>query len=141
MHIITSRTLETRRQVLRKLAAGGAFYTVSGLFAEALTLTPQVTQGPFYPVAKNIPLDKDNDLVHLDDHLTPASGVITYVSGRVLDGKGQPIHDALIELWHADGHGEYIFSNTDERNARSDPNFAGSASSSRARMARTNSAR
>ncbi len=125
MHIITSKTLETRRQVLRKLAAGGAFYTVSGLLAEALTLTPRVTQGPFYPMAKNIPLDKDNDLVHLNDNLTPASGVITYVSGRVLDSKSQPIHDALIELWHADSHGEYIFSNTEERNPRSDPNFAG----------------
>lgn len=125
MHLITFKTLETRRRVLQKLAAGGAFFTVRGLFAEALTLTPRVTQGPFYPMAKNIPLDKDNDLVHLNDNLTPASGVITYVSGRVLTSRGRPIRDALIELWHADSHGEYIFSDNAERNPRSDPNFAG----------------
>jgi protocatechuate 3,4-dioxygenase beta subunit len=125
MHLITSRALDLRRRAILKLASGGAFYTLSGLLAEALTLTPRVTQGPFYPLAKNIPLDKDNDLVHLNDNLTPASGVITYVSGRVLDSRGKPIRDALIELWHADSHGEYIFSAEAERNPKADPNFAG----------------
>jgi protocatechuate 3,4-dioxygenase beta subunit len=125
MHLITSKSLETRRRILQKFAAGGAFYTVKGLFAEALTLTPRVTQGPFYPLAKNIPLDKDNDLVHLNDNLTPASGIVTYVSGRVLTSQGRPIRDALVELWHADSRGEYIFSDNAERNPRSDPNFAG----------------
>src|SRR6202042_1297137 len=55
MHLVTSKALETRRRFLRQLAVGGAFYSVSGLLAEALTLTPQQTQGPFYPLAKNIP--------------------------------------------------------------------------------------
>jgi protocatechuate 3,4-dioxygenase beta subunit len=125
MHIITSRTLESRRRFLRQLAAGGAFYSVSGLFAEALTLTPQQTQGPFYPLAKNIPLDKDNDLVTLDDHATPAMGLVTYVSGRILDSKGAPIRDTLVELWHTDATGHYIFSQNAPRNPDADPNFAG----------------
>lgn len=125
MHLITPRTLESRRRILQKLAAGGAFFTVRGLFAEALTLTPQVTEGPFYPMAKNIPLDKDNDLVLVNDSLTPASGVITYVSGRVLAHDGAPIRDALVELWHADSHGEYVYSADAERNPRCDPHFAG----------------
>jgi protocatechuate 3,4-dioxygenase beta subunit len=125
MHLITPRTLDLRRRAILKLAAGGAFYSMSGLLAEALTLTPRVTQGPFYPMARNIPLDKDNDLVLMNDSLTPASGVITYVSGRVLDSKGQPIRDALVELWHADSRGEYIFSADSERNPRADRNFAG----------------
>src|SRR5580698_4002322 len=99
MHIITSKTLESRRRFLRTLAASGAFYSLSGLFAEALTLTPRQTQGPFYPMAKNIPLDKDNDLVIVNDGLTPAKGIVTYVSGRVLDSKGQPVRNALVELW------------------------------------------
>ncbi|HSI14151.1 MAG TPA: hypothetical protein VK961_19035 [Chthoniobacter sp.] len=125
MHIITSKTLESRRRFLRQLAAGGAFYSLSGLFAEALTLTPRQTQGPFYPLAKNIPLDKDNDLVLVDDHLTPAKGIITFVSGRVLDSKGEPIRNALVELWHTDAGGEYVFSTSAPRNPKADPNFAG----------------
>ncbi len=43
----------------------------------------------------------------------------------MLDSNSQPIRDALLELWHADGHGEYIFSADAERNPRADPNFAG----------------
>lgn len=125
MHIVTAKTLENRRRFLRQLALGGAFYGISGLLAEALTLTPRQTQGPFYPLARNIPLDKDNDLVHLDDHATPAMGIVTYVSGRILDSQGQPIHDALVELWHTDSAGEYIFAADAPRNPKADPNFAG----------------
>ena len=78
MKIITSKTLESRRRFIRELGAAGAFFATSGLFAEALTLTPQVTQGPFYPLAKNIPLDKDNDLVQLNDNTAPAAGLVTF---------------------------------------------------------------
>ena len=125
MHIITSKTIASRRRFLRQLAATGAFFTTAGLYAEALTLTPRITQGPFYPLAKNIPLDKDNDLVLLNDCLTPAKGIITHVSGRVLDSKGQPIRDALVELWHADDGGEYTYDQDAARNPQSDSNFAG----------------
>lgn len=125
MFIVTSKSLATRRRFLRQLAAGGAFYSMSGLLAEALTLTPQQTQGPFYPMAKNIPLDKDNDLVIVNDHLTPAKGIITHVSGRILDSKGEPIRNALVELWHTDGGGQYVFSADAPRNPKADPNFAG----------------
>jgi protocatechuate 3,4-dioxygenase beta subunit len=125
MRIVTSKTLESRRGFLRKLAAAGAFYTTTGLFAEALTLTPQCTQGPYYPLAQNIPLDKDNDLVQLNDSLTPAAGIITYVSGRVLDSSGHPIRGALVEIWHADDGGNYTYSSGSARNPSSDPHFAG----------------
>ena len=125
MHLITSKSLENRRRFLRQLAATGAFFTTAGLYAEALTLTPRITEGPFYPLRKNIPLDKDNDLVTLNDSLTPAKGVITHVSGRVLDSKGQPIRDALVELWHADAAGEYTYADGAPRNPQADVNFAG----------------
>lgn len=125
MHLVTAKTLDSRRQFLRQLAAGGAFFSVAGLYAEALTVTPDVTQGPFYPLAKNIPLDKDNDLVQLDDHLTPAKGPVTWVAGRILARSGSPIKGALVELWHADAGGNYTYAANAPRNPQADPNFAG----------------
>ncbi len=114
-----------RRRFLKSMAIVSAGFTLPSYLAEALTLTPQVTQGPYYPTAANIPLDKDNDLLYLTDHLTAASGQITYVSGRVLDSSGKPIKNALLELWHADAAGQYIYSANSARNANADVNFQG----------------
>src|SRR5262245_60795261 len=114
-----------RRRFFKSMAAVSAGFTLPGFLAEALTLSPTVTQGPYYPLAKNIPLDKDNDLVQLNDNLTIAAGVVTYVSGRVLDGNGNPVRGALVELWHADREGDYLYSTSATRNAACDANFAG----------------
>src|SRR5213594_4174428 len=95
-----------RRRFFKSMAFASAGFTLPGYLAEALTLSPGVTQGPYYPLANNIPLDKDNDLVQLDDHLTVAAGIVSYVSGRVLDSGGNPIRGALVELWHADRGGD-----------------------------------
>jgi len=123
MHIITSRTLESRRHFLQTLAAGGAFYTVSGLFAEALTLTPPTTSGPFYP--DHLPLDQDNDLIRITDDLTPAIGTITNLTGRILDVKGAPLKGALVELWQADDLGSYLHSRGIQRGKERDAHFQG----------------
>ena len=84
-----------------------------------------VTQGPYYPLADDLPLDKDNDLVQLNDNLNIASGIVTYLSGRVLTNSGTPIRGALVELWHADREGDYLYSSGVGRNPACDPNFAG----------------
>jgi protocatechuate 3,4-dioxygenase beta subunit len=107
------------------MAIASAGFTLPGYLAEALTISPTVTQGPYYPLVNNIPLDKDNDLVHLNDSLTAATGTITHVSGRVLDGSGDPIRGTLVELWHADYRGEYLYSANATRNPNMDANFAG----------------
>jgi len=125
MYIITDKTLANRRRFLAGLGAAGAFLSVPGLYAEALTLTPHMTEGPYYPLAKNIPLDKDNDLVRLTNSLSPAEGIVTHLSGRVLDHRGNPVRDALVELWHADHFGEYTHARDAPRNPRADANFAG----------------
>jgi protocatechuate 3,4-dioxygenase beta subunit len=114
-----------RRRFFRSMAAVSAGFTLPGYLAEALTLTPQMEQGPYYPLGSNIPLDKDNDLVQLNDNLTPASGMITHIQGRVLDSSGNSIRGALVELWHADSNGYYVYSDLHPRNPHVDPNFAG----------------
>ncbi|MCI0539672.1 MAG: hypothetical protein L0Z50_31070 [Verrucomicrobiales bacterium] len=114
-----------RRRFFRSMALASAGFTLPGYLAEALTISPIVTQGPYYPLASNIPLDKDNDLVQLNDGLTAAAGVVTYVSGRILDSNGNPIRGALVELWHADHEGDYLYSTSATRNAACDSNFAG----------------
>src|SRR5215813_12926433 len=91
-----------RERFLKSLAVASAGFALPGYLAEALTYTPEVTQGPYYPLARNVPLDKDNDLIYLNDNLTAASGLVTYVSGRVLDASGSPVSGALVELWHCD---------------------------------------
>src|SRR5438445_11129512 len=74
-----------RRRFLKSMVIVSGAFTLPGYLAEALTITPQVTQGPYYPLANNIPLDKDNDLVQLNDNTSLAAGVVTWLSGRVLD--------------------------------------------------------
>ena len=114
-----------RRRFFKSMAIASAGFTLPGFLAEALTLSPIVTQGPYYPLANNIPLDKDNDLVQLNDNTSLAAGVITYVSGRILDSNGNPVKGALVELWHADREGDYLYSANATRNPACDPNFAG----------------
>src|SRR5437660_12432628 len=113
-----------RRRFFKSMALVSAGFTLPGYMAEALTLSPIVTQGPYYPLASNIPLDKDNDLIYLNNNLTRATGLITYVSGRVLDASGNPVKGALVELWHCDSPAtntgasqcNYLYSTTAARN-------------------------
>lgn len=114
-----------RRRFLKSMAIASAGFSLPGYLAEALTISPTVTQGPYYPLASNIPLDKDNDLVRVNDSLTNAGGVITWIRGRVLDASGSPVRGALVELWHADREGDYLYSASAARNSACDANFAG----------------
>ena len=112
----------SRRRFLRNFSLGAAGLWVPGAFAEALTLTPKQTEGPFYPV--DLPLDTDNDLIILNDGLTPALGGVTHLSGRVTDAKGEPIRNALVEIWQVDHHGVYLHKGSDG-GVKRDANFQG----------------
>jgi protocatechuate 3,4-dioxygenase alpha subunit len=46
------------------------------------------------------------------------------IGGRVLDGDGQPVPDALVEIWQADAHGRYAHAE-DTREAPLTPGFRG----------------
>lgn len=93
-----------------------------GAFAEELTRTPRQTEGPFYP--DSLPLDTDNDLLLINDAITPAVGQVTHLSGRVLDARGEPLRNVLVEIWQVDGNGVYIHKG-DNRKSLQDKNFQG----------------
>ena len=112
----------SRRHFLRAATLLPAFHTLPGAFAEALMQTPLQTEGPFYP--NRLPLDTDNDLLVLNDSSTPALGVVTYLSGRILDVRGEPLRNVTVELWQADANGVYLHSGSDNAGKR-DPGFQG----------------
>ncbi|MEM9017118.1 MAG: protocatechuate 3,4-dioxygenase, partial [Verrucomicrobiota bacterium] len=93
-----------------------------GAFAEALTATPQQTEGPFYP--DKLPLDTDNDLIVINDSITPAIGEITHLYGTVRNATGSPVRNAVVEIWQADMDGNYIHSRSRGGGNR-DANFQG----------------
>ena len=78
----------SRRSFLSQTCQLSPFFLVPGLMAEQLTITPMQTPGPFYP--DKLPLDTDNDLVLINDSLTPSVGTIAYLGGKVTDAKGNP---------------------------------------------------
>ena len=98
------------------------FFTIPGLMAETLTLTPKQTEGPFYP--DKMPLDTDNDLIVINDALTPAVGTIAYLSGTVTDSKGNPLRNTLVEIWQVDNNGIYLHTRGGNRQ-KWDSNFQG----------------
>jgi protocatechuate 3,4-dioxygenase beta subunit len=114
--------LHDRRNFLRAMGLGAALFAVPGAFAAELVRTPRQTEGPFYP--DKLPLDTDNDLLIVNDHLTPGVGEVTWLSGRILDARGQPIRNALVEIWQCDANGAYLHSGTGNRDKR-DTNFQG----------------
>lgn len=59
--------------------------------------TPGQTVGPFFHYA--LPYPQDSELV------PSASPSAVRLHGRVLDGAGQPVPDALVEIWQTDTRG------------------------------------
>src|SRR6266436_404882 len=114
----------SRRMFLGAFALGAAAFTTRGLFAEELTRikTPRQTEGPFYP--DRLPLDTDNDLLIINDAITPAVGDVTHLSGRLLDAKGDPLRNAVIEIWQCDRDGTYLKQYTRDGD-KFDTNFQG----------------
>ncbi len=115
--------LMTRRRLLAGgLTLGAAALWTPGVFAEELTRTPPMTEGPFYP--DRLPLDTDNDLVVVNNSITPAVGTITHLTGRVLSTNGDPQRDLVVEIWQVDNRGVYLHS-ADSSQRQRDRNFQG----------------
>ena len=117
--------LFTRRHFIAGITAGSigtAAFFVPGVFADHLIQTPRQTEGPFYP--NKLPLDTDNDLLIINDSITPAVGAVTYLSGRILNSRGELVKGALVEIWQVDNNGAYIHTGSVNRDRR-DGNFQG----------------
>lgn len=96
--------------------------TTPGLFAEELARTARQVEGPFYP--NKLPLDTDNDLLIINDSITPAVGKITHLTGRVLSQSGEPVRNAIVEIWQVDSNGVYIHTEDPDKE-KLDTNFQG----------------
>lgn len=111
-----------RRHFLAGLGVAGLSLFTPGVMADELTRTPRMTEGPFYP--DKLPLDTDNDLIIINDQLTPAVGQITHLTGKILSSNGSPLRNAVVEIWQVDNHGAYLHSGSDNGGKR-DKNFQG----------------
>jgi protocatechuate 3,4-dioxygenase, beta subunit len=123
---MSGRTVSTlsRREAISGLGLAWSFALLHGpaAFADELVRTPSQTRGPFYP--DKLPLDTDNDLIVVNDSVSPAVGAITYLSGRILDARGEPLRNALVEIWQVDASGVYLHSGSDRHGSR-DRHFQG----------------
>ena len=79
--------------------------------------TPSQTIGPFFAIG----LSREGQNVMVGER---SQGERITVEGRVLDGEGQPVLDALVEIWQADANGIYRHA-ADPRHEQADPFFAG----------------
>jgi protocatechuate 3,4-dioxygenase beta subunit len=102
--------------------AGAAALRVPGLFAGQLQPTPRQTEGPFYP--DKMPPDTDNDLLTINNRSASAAGAVTHLTGRVLDLRGEPVRNAVVEIWQCDNNGKYLHTG-DGNPGTPDVNFQG----------------
>ena len=79
--------------------------------------TPSQTVGPFF---HNALLDEDRSELVSPDH--PES---IRIEGAVYDGAGEPVSDALVEIWQANGAGRYNDPKDDRQDLPLDEGFSG----------------
>ena len=82
----------------------------------ALGATPAQTVGPFFAVALPLPLGPAL--------IPPGDPRAIRLHGEVRDGAGDPVPDAMLEIWQANHHGRYRHP-TDGRTLPLDPAFTG----------------
>ena len=86
--------------------------------ATKLIPTPGQTVGPFFALGLDRPewsdLTRDNP-----------EGERIVIEGRVLDGDGAPVPDALIEFWQANAAGRYDHAADEQTDKKLDPRFLG----------------
>jgi protocatechuate 3,4-dioxygenase beta subunit len=110
-----------RRRLIAAIAGTLAAATPLARAASRIA-TPAQAKGPFYPL--DLPLDQDNDLVHVEGQAGTAAGTVIDVFGQLLDADGRPVARARIEIWQVNGYGRYHHRYDDQDKAW-DPGFQG----------------
>lgn len=111
------QTLMHRRRFLSILSAGATLtLPVGWVCAEEsnlwlpddLPLTPSQVEGPFYPIPSiEQQLFNDTDLTRKLPEDELAEGQLVNINGVVMNAKGQPLNDAVVEIWQASSDGLY----------------------------------
>ncbi len=83
----------------------------------SLQTTASQTVGPYLHIGLTW-LVTDN----LSARASPANTIT--IEGRVLDGDGKPVNDALVEIWQANAHGKYAHPD-DPQDKPLEPGFKG----------------
>lgn len=78
-------------------------------------VTPSQTVGPFFRIGMESLYTPD---------LAPDATDRIAIGGRVLDGDGAPVNDAMLEIWQANAHGKYAHPD-DAQSAPLTPGFTG----------------
>ena len=87
-------------------------------------LTPSQTVGPFFKYGLTPNGAYEWNDAFSNNLVTPdTSGDRIRIEGRVFDGDGQPVPDAMLEIWQADAQGR--FSNPQDKRALPNSNFKG----------------
>ena len=112
----------SRRNYMKSamLSVGALAMGVKALGASDCFLTPEQTEGPFYPDKEA--KDKDHDLTFVKGSRERALGEVVIIKGVVRDYPCAPIENAVVEIWQACATGRYNHSG-DPNPAELDPNF------------------
>ena len=112
----------SRRNYLKKsiLSAGSLLLVSNVARASSCVLTPDQTEGPFYPTSDQ--MDKDNDLTIIKGGSAFAEGETIVMVGVVTGENCRPVKGALVEIWQACATGKYNHPG-DPNPAQLDPNF------------------
>ena len=106
--------------------SGAAALWAPGVLAQELTATPssRSLEGPFYPDV--MPLDTDNDLLIVNDSITPAVGEVTHLHRHGHHpSAGTPLRNAFVEIWQCDANQNYRHSRGLHDEHAPDANFQG----------------
>jgi protocatechuate 3,4-dioxygenase alpha subunit len=86
-------------------------------------ITPSSTVGPYYLIGLKPSAFGGKDTIG-NNLVTPdVSGDRIRIEGRIFDGDGQPIPDAVVEIWQADAAGRYAHPR--DREVRPNATFRG----------------
>lgn len=89
--------------------------------------TPSQTAGPYVHIGTNPNWVEITGVWEGDLGLVlvapEAKGERILVTGRIFDGAGQPLTDALVEIWQADAAG--LYNSPEEKRGKADPHVVG----------------